>query len=302
MNIDWFTFVSQIVNFLILVVALKFLLYDRLVSAMQKRNESISEKFDEAEKRTKEADERKSKYEEKLEELEEQRDEEIARAREEASRRKSELLDEARSEVEDRRRGWMNALDKEREDIAGVIRNRVTEQVFETARTVMRELADTDLESRVAGKFIKRLEDLDEENRKELIETADDGNEPLRVRSAFHLSGDPRERIESVLRGIMPNEVRVEFERSPDILFGVELLSSGSRISWSAGSQLDRLQEATNKLLSFESGEELSHDSDTEAAKGGDDEPGGEASGAPSGGDQEKHLQGEDVASGAEEK
>ena len=37
MLIDWFTVVAQIVNFAILVLALKFLLYDRVTGVMEKR-------------------------------------------------------------------------------------------------------------------------------------------------------------------------------------------------------------------------------------------------------------------------
>ena len=41
MTIDWFTFVAQIINFLILVALLKYFLYGRLVAAMDQRQQDI---------------------------------------------------------------------------------------------------------------------------------------------------------------------------------------------------------------------------------------------------------------------
>jgi hypothetical protein len=37
--INWFTVIAQIVNFLILVVLLKYLLYDRIIKAMDERRQ-----------------------------------------------------------------------------------------------------------------------------------------------------------------------------------------------------------------------------------------------------------------------
>jgi len=51
MQIDWFTLIAQIVNFLILVWLLKHFLYDRMVDGMDKRREKISSRLKEADEK-----------------------------------------------------------------------------------------------------------------------------------------------------------------------------------------------------------------------------------------------------------
>ena len=49
--IDWFTVAAQIVNFLILVALLKYFLYGRIVDAMDRREQSIAQRWNLAEQR-----------------------------------------------------------------------------------------------------------------------------------------------------------------------------------------------------------------------------------------------------------
>ena len=46
MLIDPFTVIAQIVNFAILAIVLKYVLYDRVIAAMDRREESIAERLD----------------------------------------------------------------------------------------------------------------------------------------------------------------------------------------------------------------------------------------------------------------
>ena len=49
MHIDWFVFLCQIVNFLILLWLLKKFLYGRIIAAMDAREAKIASTFEEAE-------------------------------------------------------------------------------------------------------------------------------------------------------------------------------------------------------------------------------------------------------------
>ena len=48
--IDWFTVVAQIINFLILVVLLKYFLYGRITAAMEQRQQEIATRWNDAER------------------------------------------------------------------------------------------------------------------------------------------------------------------------------------------------------------------------------------------------------------
>ena len=65
MLINWFTVIAQIVNFLILVFLLKYFLYDRIVKAMDEREQRIQLRLKEAEEKKQEADQEARSYLEK---------------------------------------------------------------------------------------------------------------------------------------------------------------------------------------------------------------------------------------------
>ena len=69
MLIDWFTVIAQLINFTILLVALKLLLYDRIVEAMEERRRTIEEQEERAEQARREAEERAEELEEDRHEL-----------------------------------------------------------------------------------------------------------------------------------------------------------------------------------------------------------------------------------------
>lgn len=262
MQIDWFTFIAQIVNFLILAAALKFLLYDRVTAAMRKRSDSIAAQFREAETRKGEAEDRRSEYERKIEELDERRDSVLAESREEAERRRSEMLEEARREVRDRRAQWHDSLREERDDFLRELRRRASREVFETARGVIGELAGVDLEERIAERFVERLEGLDEKRRRRLAETAGGGDGAIAVRSAFALSDDARDAIEKTVRTAISRDAEIRFERSPELICGIELAAAGVKASWSAGDYLDGLEERVAAMLDEAGGDRKEETSD----------------------------------------
>ena len=62
MLINWFTVVAQIVNFLILVFLLKYFLYDRVIRAMDQREQRIQQRLQEAEEKKQEAEQEAEAY------------------------------------------------------------------------------------------------------------------------------------------------------------------------------------------------------------------------------------------------
>src|SRR6056297_3087290 len=89
MLVDPFTVIAQIVNFAILVVALRYLLYDRVVTAMDRREQRIADRLESVEERAEELD---------------AAEEELQRDREDLEDGGDDWLDEAGGEAEGVRR------------------------------------------------------------------------------------------------------------------------------------------------------------------------------------------------------
>ena len=256
MELDLFTFVAQVVNFVVLVVLLRIFLYKPVIRAMDERERRIASRLEEAEEGKREAEEEADSYRRKQEELEERRGEILSQARQDAEERKSELLEEARREVDESREKWRRALERQRESFLSRLRAKVGEETYRIARRALRDLADEELEARILAVFSRRLDELDDDRRRELTEALGDGGQ-VRVRSAFAVEKEDRERLEKKVRALTDGRLSFDYEESGELISGVELRAGDERVSFSLESYLDELEERMRQAVEEESENKL---------------------------------------------
>lgn len=242
MNIDWFTFVAQIVNFLILVGLLRWLLYDPIVNAMKQREQKIAERWNEAEQTQALALENAARFEKQTSELESTREDLIREAGREAMEHRERLTREARDDVELKREEWITALKREQQETADEIRDIVGELATDSARRTLTELADADLEQLVTRKFIERLRTLEPEKRDAIATLLQDGDTSFRVRSSFGLDQDSRDQLRQAIKHALGHEGEVDFENSPDLICGLQLDAGGYSIEWNVDDFLRQIE------------------------------------------------------------
>jgi len=249
MNIDWFTFAAQIVNFLILVALLRWLLYGPIVRAMNKREEKIAGRLEEADRKRQEAEEKGREYEDKSRQIDQERDELLKEARHEAHEEQQRLQKEAKEEIGRRRERWQDALRREQEDFLSDLRLQAGEIGLHVARRALAQLADAELEQRMCDAFASRLGQLDDEQREEILRDLRDGEAEASVRSAFDISGDQRERLSKTIRETFETDAAVSFERSADLICGLELDVGGYGLGWNVKDFLRDLEVEFSERL-----------------------------------------------------
>lgn len=247
MQIDWFTFVAQIVNFLILLALLKRLLYNRIIGAMDRREQEISDRLQQAEKTQAEAQQEKERYRERHEQLETRRNKILSQAREEAEQAKKDMLQDARDEVTAKRRQWQESLEREQHDFERQLRRQGTQQVMAVSRRVMADLADQKLEGQIAARFRHRLESLNADQW-ERLQRATDKGASVTVSSSFALSEQMRDGIEEVL-GERLDEVSPAFEKSSRVICGISLEAGGFELAWSVDSYIEDMTQRLVDLV-----------------------------------------------------
>ncbi len=245
MQIDWITVSAQIVNFLILVWLLKRFLYGPVVRAMDRREERIGQRLEEARARESEADHRADSYEQRRREFDERREELLEEARDEAQDEKRRLLDEARAEADDARGQWLRQLEREKDDFADEFRRDIASVFRKVAAKALGELADRGLEEQMVAAFIDRLETL-EESTVETLASADDG---LRVTSAAPLEPNVRRRLTRALHEHVAEDAEVAYDESEELLCGIVLRGGGLRIGWNLEDSLEAFGEEVQELL-----------------------------------------------------
>jgi F-type H+-transporting ATPase subunit b len=240
--IDPFTIVAQIVNFVILAVALKHFLYDRVIEAMDDREAAIAQRLSDAAEREAEASTERTEYQERNELFDRERRVLLEQVRTEASGDRQRLLEGSRTEAEEERRRWRRALDAERHELEHEVRRRTADEVSALSRRALLDLGGADIEEAVIRIGLDRLALAEsEEVRSELFGDQAE-SEAITVRTAFGLTTEQRVDVADRLRSIGAGPHRsIEFETDPHLVFGIELRSDGTSVNWNASDYLDEL-------------------------------------------------------------
>ncbi len=252
MHIDWFVFFAQIVNFLILVWLLKRFLYGRIITAMDTREAKIASRFEEAEKSKREAARTAEEWEQKNRALKETYEELLNKAREAAEARRKEMMDKAREEVELIRQRWQETILREKDAFIQELRHRAAKQVTAIARRILSDLADVDLEAKIADVFMRNIRKMKDEECVMLRDTLTGSKNGIVIQSAFGIPPETRSKIAETIVGRIGNGLSLQYEKSEDILSGIELRTQGHKIAWSLNDYLESLDESFSHALQEE--------------------------------------------------
>jgi F-type H+-transporting ATPase subunit b len=248
-QIDYFTTISQIINFLVLVFLLRHFLYKPVINAMNEREQKISTRLKEAEQKRIEAEKEKEVYGKMLQELSEKRKELQNKAAMDAQVLQTDLMKRAREEVEAKRAEWYEALQRQKGALQAELRQHASEVVYAIIRHALQDLANEDLENQIINTFIKRLQNmnaLEKEGIKELYKTAE---QQITVKSTFEIPEEMRLRILQIVNEQIGRYVKMQFKTAPELICGVEMSVPDMRISWSIASYLNALEENLSEVL-----------------------------------------------------
>lgn len=237
---DLFTFIATIVNFIILVVLLRIFLYDRVLEAVRKRQEEMTRKWEEAEEEKQQAGEEKKRYARQAEELSEKERAILEEKQQEAERRRKEMLQDAKKELEEKKKQWQRSLDRKEKSLTNVIRENISAEVLTLTRRIVGDLADADLKNKIAELFVRKLRNINRDEKGEIRQKFQKG-EGLTVSSSFVLSQEQKQNIRGAL-GLDKN-APIEFTKKEDGVLGLELVSGDKVYAWHVEDYLDRVEQ-----------------------------------------------------------
>ena len=151
---------SQIVNFVLLLVILRMILYKPIVNMLDRRREKITTDLQEADKARSQAEAAKQEYEKQLDEAREERRSIVAQATEQAEKMKEDILAEARAEAQE-------VVAKTEEDVEVLRRqtlvgaqDQIVDLAMAAAGKVVGESLDEQAHRRLIQEFIAEVGDL----------------------------------------------------------------------------------------------------------------------------------------------
>ena len=111
------------------------------------------------------------------------------------------------------------------------------------------DLATTSLEERLGEVFTRRLREMDGKARAGLAAALKTAPDPALVRSAFDLPPAQRGTLQTTINVMCSADIHMRFETAPDVISGIELTTSGKKVSWSIAEYLGALEKAVEELV-----------------------------------------------------
>lgn len=249
MLIDWFTVSAQALNFLVLVWLMKRFLYQPVLHAIDAREQRIAAELADADARQTEAKAERNEFQRKNAEFDRERAGLLGKATDEANTERMRLIDEARQAAEELSTKQQESRRQEVANLMESITRRTKEEVFAISRKALADLVGADLEERLCGVFLAKLQSSDDEVRSQLADAVQDGSEPPMIRSAVDLPPEQQEAIRNVLQEMLSTDVRPRFTTVPGLVGGIELTAGGQKLGWSIADYLKSLEAGIEELV-----------------------------------------------------
>lgn len=164
MNINVFTLVVQIINFLVLVFILNKLIYKPLIKLMKDRRNYIKSSIDNAENKLKEAEEIKEKYKKELDQIENYKKEQIEKIDSEIFDHKTDEIVKVKEEIEEKKKEFLDQLEIEKNIIIDNMIKKFCFSVDELLNNIFSSLTNSSLNNVILKKFVNEITNLSDDN------------------------------------------------------------------------------------------------------------------------------------------
>lgn len=243
MEINWFTVIAQIVNFLILVWLLKRFLYKPVLNAIHQREKKIAAQLNEAMVKKAETEKERELLRQKNELFDKERAAKIDQVREKVNSEKQRLFKEVRKEANALRLTYEDSFKRQEREMSDTVKQKIKNEVFAIAVKALTDLADADLEAQAVNVLVKKIMELDGEQKAELRRALDNSGRTITITSAFSLSSSSRSELEKALSAISGQARNFAYRLEPELVTGIEVDTESYRLSWNIESYLNTLHQ-----------------------------------------------------------
>jgi F-type H+-transporting ATPase subunit b len=230
---------SQIVNFLILFVALRVFLWKPLMQQLDKRREIVRKQEEEAEALAQARAEIEQERARVLEDAREQAKDVLAQAREQAQEITEQANVEAREKVERQIAEARQAAEEERDRLLGGMREQIATLSIAATQKLVGEALDEQRQRALVESFFSGVQ----EGRVEVLpEDVERVKGPVVVTSAVPLTDEEKATIREDLQERVGGPV--SFAVDPELLGGLVIRAGDRVIDGSMAGRLNQLREA----------------------------------------------------------
>lgn len=219
MELDWTTFILEIVNFLVLVWILKHFLYRPVLGVIARRRAQIEKSLNEARDTQEQALALKEQFEGRLAGWETEKEAAHARLMEEIAAERQRLMVAVAKAMDEERAKRKAIEERQQQDWLRSAAEQGVAQGQEFAARLLERLAGPELEAGLFGLLLQELDRLPAQQRKELAVAGSPG-EKIRILSAYPLAAAQRDELTAALKDLLGRELPTEFGEQPELVAG----------------------------------------------------------------------------------
>lgn len=223
MELDWTTFILELINFLVLIWILNRFLYKPVMTVIAQRRTAIQKTQADVQQMRSEAETLRGQYENRLAEWEQERDQARAKLRDEISAERNRLLDGLRTE-----------LDQERQKAAAVEQRRLKEFTQQTeaaaiaqgaifASRLLSRLGGAELERSIIDLVMEDLPRLPQDKIQAIQSVPATTGLAMRITTGYPLDTTQRKGLGDACRTLMGREVPCEFLEDRNLIAGLRI-------------------------------------------------------------------------------
>ncbi len=226
MKFNVWTFLLQVVNFVVLAEILRRLLYRPLREAIDSRREANAKAQADAEKARLEATALERQLSEKLAAIEEERQALIKKAREQMEADRKAMMATAENAVNKRREDAAQQIEGERTQALQSLHAELVQTAVTLAERFLHEACSSTLQQQLAGRLVEELQQVPDDERQRLRGELE-GDDTAVVETAAELNGDLPERLGAAITSLAGRTVSLSLQTRPELLGGLRLRLGG---------------------------------------------------------------------------
>ena len=244
MQINWFTVIAQILNFVVLVWLMKRYLYKPILNAIDEREKKIGDQLADAKTKKAEAKSEQEEFNKKNQVFDRQKKEMMDKAVAETNEQRQKLLEEAKNDAAVLQAKLEKTSKEMQEDLNHKIAQKTRQEVFVITRKALADLAGLSFEEQSVNIFIKRLNALKDAEKEQFIKAFKSDTNAVLVRSAFKLVDKQQTEIKNAASKILGEKTHFEFKTAPEIIGGIEISTKGYKLAWSISEYVNSFEKS----------------------------------------------------------
>jgi len=223
LELNWSTFLLEIINFLVLVWILKRFLYRPVLSMLEKRREKIEQSLNEATDRHTQAMALEQQYQGRLDEWELEKQQLRDALQQEIQNERTQKLELLQTELAREHEKTAVIEQRHQAETLRQYQQNSHEQGARFAARLLNTVAGPELESRLFELLMKTFDELDDEHLTILRNACQISADNITVTSAYALSDEQGPQLEQKLCTLCKQSVNINYMQDPKLLAGLRI-------------------------------------------------------------------------------